>query len=88
MTNPEKLRSAARIALPELSQIVPLSQRATTPRAPGKDVIAGSTGEPDFPTPAREVGAAHEAALAGVCGCLLPMAMSTLTRASNEYPNS
>jgi|GEM_PF-6260901 len=88
MTKPEKSCRAARIASPEKSQIAPLSKRATTLCTAGQDVIAGSTGEPVFPTSARGIAAAHEAALAGVRGCLLPMAVPILTRASNAYPTS
>jgi aspartate aminotransferase len=48
-----------------LSEIVQISERAAELRRQGVDVIALSTGEPDFPTPAHVVEAAHQAALAG-----------------------
>ncbi len=58
-------RRAERIATVEISEIVRLSERAADMRVAGRDVIALSTGEPDFPTPAPVVEAAHAAALAG-----------------------
>lgn len=54
-----------RLAGLDLSEIVRLSERAHRLRSQGKDVIALSTGEPDFPTPAFVVEAAHLAALDG-----------------------
>ncbi|WP_322096038.1 pyridoxal phosphate-dependent aminotransferase [Pelagibius litoralis] len=42
-----------------------LTEHAAALRAEGRDVIALSTGEPDFPTPAHVIQAAHAAALAG-----------------------
>ncbi len=62
---PPPFRRAARIARIELSEIVQLTERAARLRAEGQDVIALSTGEPDFPTPAHVIEAAHQAALAG-----------------------
>ena len=56
---------AARIADLEISEIVQLSEKAAALKAAGRDVIALSTGEPDFPTPAHVIEAAHQAALAG-----------------------
>jgi len=58
-------RRASRIEALEISEIVQLSERAAAMRAAGRDVVALSTGEPDFPTPAHVVEAAHTAALAG-----------------------
>ncbi|MBY6059554.1 pyridoxal phosphate-dependent aminotransferase [Leisingera daeponensis] len=58
-------RRAQRIASVELSEIVRLSEQAAALRRAGRDVIVLSTGEPDFPTPAPVVEAAHAAALAG-----------------------
>lgn len=58
-------RRASRIEALEISEIVQLSERAAAMRAGGRDVVALSTGEPDFPTPAHVVEAAHAAALAG-----------------------
>ncbi|MEJ2020903.1 MAG: pyridoxal phosphate-dependent aminotransferase [Maritimibacter sp.] len=60
-----EFRRARRIAAMEISEIVQLSERAAALRAAGKDVVALSTGEPDFPTPAHVVDAANAAALAG-----------------------
>jgi aspartate aminotransferase len=65
MTAPNGFRRAARIASIEISEIVQLSERAAALKAGGRDIIALSTGEPDFPTPAHVVEAAHQAALAG-----------------------
>jgi len=56
---------ASRIADLEISEIVQLSEKAAALKAAGRDVIALSTGEPDFPTPAHVIEAAHQAALAG-----------------------
>jgi aspartate aminotransferase len=65
MTLRPDFRRATRIATLEISEIVQLSERAAALRAAGHDIIALSTGEPDFPTPAHVVQAAHDAALAG-----------------------
>lgn len=56
---------AARIAGLEISEIVQLSEKAAALKAAGRDVVALSTGEPDFPTPDHVTLAAHRAALAG-----------------------
>lgn len=56
---------ADRIAGLEISEIVQLSEKAAALKAAGRDVVALSTGEPDFPTPPHVVEAAHQAALAG-----------------------
>ncbi len=56
---------ASRIAGLEISEIVQLSEKAAALKAAGRDVVALSTGEPDFPTPPHVVEAAHRAALAG-----------------------
>ncbi|KUJ76264.1 aspartate aminotransferase [Ruegeria marisrubri] len=58
-------RRAGRLDGIELSEIVQISERAAQLRAQGVDVIALSTGEPDFPTPPHVVEAAHKAALDG-----------------------
>lgn len=58
-------RRARRIAALEISEIVQLSERAASLRAQGQDIVALSTGEPDFPTPSHIVEAAHMAALDG-----------------------
>jgi aspartate aminotransferase len=48
-----------------LSEIVAISEEAVRMRAVGNDVLALSTGEPDFPTPAHICGAAYRAMQAG-----------------------
>ena len=58
-------RRADRLGGIELSEIVQISEQAARLRAQGVDVIALSTGEPDFPTPPHVVEAAHRAALDG-----------------------
>jgi len=58
-------RPADRLSGIALSEIVQISERARQMRAEGRDVIALSTGEPDFPTPPEVIEAAHQAALAG-----------------------
>ncbi len=59
------LRLAPRLTGLEISEIVQISERAATLKAAGHDIIALSTGEPDFPTPDHVIAAAHAAALAG-----------------------
>lgn len=56
---------AERLTGIELSEIVQLSERANRLKGEGRDVIALSTGEPDLPTPAVIVDAAHAAARRG-----------------------
>ncbi|TMV10053.1 pyridoxal phosphate-dependent aminotransferase [Ruegeria sediminis] len=58
-------RRAGRLDGIELSEIVRITERAAQLRAQGVDVIALSTGEPDFPTPPHVVEAAHRAAQDG-----------------------
>lgn len=58
-------KRAQRISAMEISEIVQLTEKAAVLRAEGRDVVALTTGEPDFPTPAPVIAAAHEAALAG-----------------------
>ncbi|MES0881002.1 pyridoxal phosphate-dependent aminotransferase [Roseibium sp. SCP14] len=58
-------RRAERISGIALSEIVQISERARMLRGEGHDVIALSTGEPDFPTPEHVIAAAHEAASKG-----------------------
>ena len=65
MNVPIEFRRARRIAALELSEIVQLTERSAALRAAGRDVVALSTGEPDFPTPPHVVEAAHQAALNG-----------------------
>lgn len=59
------VRPSRRLDGLDLSEIVRLSERAARLRAQGQDIIALSTGEPDLPTPAHVVEAAHLAALDG-----------------------
>ncbi|EKN01409.1 MULTISPECIES: pyridoxal phosphate-dependent aminotransferase [unclassified Acidocella] len=56
---------AARIGRTALAATFAMAARARALRAEGKDVISLSLGEPDFPTPAPVVEAAHAAALRG-----------------------
>ncbi|WP_449041200.1 pyridoxal phosphate-dependent aminotransferase [Paracoccus sp. (in: a-proteobacteria)] len=56
---------APRIANLEISEIVQLTETAAVLKAQGHDIVALSTGEPDFPTPPHVIEAAHQAALAG-----------------------
>ncbi|MGI9368556.1 MAG: pyridoxal phosphate-dependent aminotransferase [Ruegeria sp.] len=68
MTNQNSLgefRRAGRLAGIELSEIVQITEHAARLRTEGVDVVALSTGEPDFPTPAHVIEAAHRAALDG-----------------------
>ena len=65
MADSTGFRRAQRIASLEISEIVQLTERAAGLRAAGRDVIALTTGEPDFPTPPHVISAAHQAALAG-----------------------
>ena len=44
-------RRSDRVAGIELSEIVQITERAAALKAMGRDVVALSTGEPDFPTP-------------------------------------
>ncbi|MCG7520935.1 pyridoxal phosphate-dependent aminotransferase [Ruegeria sp. Ofav3-42] len=61
----EEFQPAERLKGIELSEIVRISEHAARLRAQGVDVIALSTGEPDFPTPPHVVEAANRAALEG-----------------------
>lgn len=58
-------RRSARMSGIQLSEIVQISERARALRAEGRNVVALSTGEPDFPTPDNVIAAAHRAALDG-----------------------
>lgn len=60
-----EFRRAARLQGLELSEIVQVSEAARAMRDAGHDVVALSTGEPDFPTPPHVVEAAHRAAVNG-----------------------
>lgn len=65
MNAPVEFRRAARISSLDISEIVRVSEQVAAMRAKGEDVIALSTGEPDFPTPDHVIEAAHAAARAG-----------------------
>lgn len=58
-------KPAGRLSEIALSEIVQISERTRQLRAEGRDILALSTGEPDFPTPPEVKDAAHRAALAG-----------------------
>ena len=59
------LRPASRVTRISASPSALTSQRARELKAAGNDVIALSSGEPDFASPPHVVAAAHEAMLAG-----------------------
>ncbi|KMW59363.1 Aspartate aminotransferase [Candidatus Rhodobacter oscarellae] len=61
LDSPSEFRRSGRLAGIELSEIVQISERARQMRDEGRDVIALSTGEPDFPTPAFVIEAAFDA---------------------------
>lgn len=65
MTIAATFRRADRITGLEISEIVQISEQAAALRSAGRDVISLATGEPDFPTPAPVIDAAHQAALRG-----------------------
>lgn len=65
MTAASQLRLAPRLNGLEISEIVQITERAAAFKAAGREIIALSTGEPDFPTPDHVIEAAHAAALAG-----------------------
>ncbi|MCX8508587.1 MAG: aspartate transaminase, partial [Rhodobacteraceae bacterium] len=58
----DPFRRAARIASVELAEILQSSEAAAAMKTAGRDVISLGTGEPDFPTPAPVIDAAHQAA--------------------------
>lgn len=60
-----KFRRAQRVEALEISEIVQLTERANALKAAGRDLVALTTGEPDFQTPDSVIEAAHAAALAG-----------------------
>jgi len=64
LDNPAFQRSA-RMSGIEISPIVQITERAAQLRAEGHDIVALSTGEPDFPTPEPVIEAAHAAARGG-----------------------
>ena len=61
----DPFRRSARIDAVELSEILRISELADALKREGRDIITLGTGEPDFPTPAAVVEAAHRAALDG-----------------------
>ncbi|OYX42781.1 MAG: aspartate aminotransferase [Rhodobacterales bacterium 32-67-9] len=61
----DPFRRSARIDAVELSEILRISELAAALKREGRDIITLGTGEPDFPTPAPVIEAAHRAALAG-----------------------
>lgn len=65
MTIMANIQRAERIRGLEISEIVQISEQAAALKAAGRDVVSLSTGEPDFPTPAHVIEAAHQAALRG-----------------------
>lgn len=65
MTKAAVFNRAERIRGLEVSEIVQISEQAAALKAAGRDVVSLSTGEPDFPTPAHAIEAAHKAALQG-----------------------
>lgn len=68
MNKPAIHRKAARLSSIELSEIVKISEQARRMKADGRDILALSTGEPDFPTPPEVIEATHKAALDGQTG--------------------
>ena len=58
-------RCSQRLEGIELSEIVQISEHAARLRTEGRDIIALSTGEPDFPTPEFVIDAALDAARRG-----------------------
>jgi aspartate aminotransferase len=68
LDNPSEFQRAERINGIEISQIVQITETAAQMRSNGTDVIALSTGAPDFPTPDFVIQAAHDAALGGQTG--------------------
>ncbi|TGT79010.1 aspartate transaminase, partial [Mesorhizobium sp. M8A.F.Ca.ET.161.01.1.1] len=57
--------TADRLKNVSVSASAAMTQRARELSAQGIKVVSLSSGEPDFPTPAHAVEAAHEAALSG-----------------------
>lgn len=58
-------RRARRAAALDVSEIVQISEAARALKEQGRDILTFGTGEPDFPTPAHVIEAAHRAALDG-----------------------
>lgn len=58
-------RPASRLRNVQISASAAMTDRARELRAAGTKIISLSSGEPDFPTPAHAIEAAHQAALSG-----------------------
>ncbi len=80
----DPFRRSARIEAVELSEILKISELADALKREGRDVITLGTGEPDFPTPAPVIEAAHKAALAGATTYTLTAGTLALRRAIAE----
>ena len=80
----DPFRRAARIATVELSEILIISEAAAAMKAAGRDVISLGTGEPDFPTPAAVIEAAHMAAQDGATTYTATVGTPALRRAIAE----
>jgi len=65
LTSTHAFHPSDRAASLTLSEIALISEAAARLRAQGKPVLSFGTGEPDFPTPAHVIEAAHQAALDG-----------------------
>ena len=65
LTSTQAFHPSNRAASLSLSEIALISEAAARLRAQGKPVLSFGTGEPDFPTPAHVIEAAHQAALDG-----------------------
>lgn len=65
MTAATPFHRAGRISGLDISEIVQISERAAALKRGGREIVSLSTGEPDFPTPAHVIDAAHRAALNG-----------------------
>ena len=62
---PVRFQPAERLKNIAISASAAMSDKARELKAAGVNVISLSSGEPDFPTPAHAIEAAHQAALAG-----------------------
>lgn len=60
-----QFQPARRLSDVKVSASAAMTERTRDLRAAGKTIIGLSTGEPDFPTPAHAIEAAHRAALSG-----------------------
>ncbi len=80
----DPFRRSARIDAVELSEILKISELADALKREGRDIITLGTGEPDFPTPAAVIEAAHKAALAGETTYTLTAGTLALRKAIGE----